>query len=46
MSFMESVLKQNKPIWDKCMATPFVQDMKDGKLPIEDFKEYMVQDSI
>ena len=46
MSFMEDILEQNKPVWDKCIATLFVQDMKDGKLPIEDFKEYMVQDSI
>jgi len=46
MSFMESILQRNKPVWDKCIATLFVQDMKDGKLPIEDFKEYMIQDSI
>ena len=46
MSFMESILQQNKPVWDKCIATLFVQDMKDGKLAIEDFKEYMIQDSI
>jgi len=46
MSFMEDILKQNKPVWDKCIATMFVQDMKDGTLPIEDFKEYMIQDSI
>ena len=46
MSFMESILQQNKPVWDKCIATLFVQDMKDGTLPIEDFKEYMIQDSI
>ncbi len=46
MSFIEGVLEQNKLLWDKCIATMFVQDMKDGRLPIEDFKEYMVQDSI
>lgn len=46
MLFMEGILKQNRLLWDKCIDTMFVQDMKDGKLPIEDFKEYMVQDSI
>ena len=46
MSFMEGILKQNISVWDKCIATMFVQDMKHGKLPAEDFKEYMVQDSI
>ena len=46
MSFMEGILKRNVPVWDKCIATMFVQDMKEGKLTIEDFKEYIVQDSI
>ena len=46
MSFMEGILKRNVPVWDKCIATMFVQDMKDGKLTTEDFKEYIVQDSI
>ena len=46
MSFMEGILKQSIPVWDKCIATMFVQDVKDGKPPIEEFKEYMVQDSI
>ena len=46
MSFMEGILKRNVPVWNKCIATMFVQDMKEGKLTIEDFKEYIVQDSI
>ena len=46
MSFMKEVLEKNIPIWDKCMATPFVQEMKEGTLPFECFKDYMIQDSI
>lgn len=46
MSFMEEILRHNQPIWDKCVATSFVQNMKSGVLPIEDFREYMIQDSI
>lgn len=46
MSFMKDVLEKNIPIWDKCIATPFVQGMKEGTLPFECFKEYMIQDSI
>lgn len=46
MSFMEGILKRNVSVWDKCIDTMFVQDMKDGKLTTEDFKEYIVQDSI
>lgn len=39
-------MKRNKPVWDKCTATLFVQDMKDGTLLIGDFREYIIQDSI
>lgn len=46
MSFMNEVLEKNIPIWDECIATPFVQEMKAGTLPFECFKEYMIQDSI
>lgn len=46
MSFMRETLDRNKLIWDKCMATPFVQGIKSGQLPFESFREYMIQDSI
>lgn len=46
MSFMQEVLKKNTPIWDKCVATPFVQELQNGTLPLEKFKDYMIQDSI
>lgn len=46
MSFMQEVLKKNTPIWDKCAATPFVQELQSGTLPLEKFKDYMIQDSI
>lgn len=46
MSFIREVLRLNKPVWDRCIETPFVQDMKSGALSYEDFREYMIQDSI
>lgn len=46
MSFMKKVLEKNIPIWDQCIATPFVQEMKAGTLPAECFQEYIIQDSI
>ena len=46
MLFIKEVLEKNIPIWDKCIATPFVQEMKAGILPMECFKVYMIQDSI
>lgn len=46
MSFMQEVLQKNIPIWDKCAATPFVQELQNGTLPLEKFKDYMIQDSI
>lgn len=32
--------------WDECIVTLFVQDMKEEKLPMKYFKEYIIQDSI
>ena len=46
MSLMENILNLNTPIWDECADTPFVREIQDGTLPLECFKEYMVQDSI
>ncbi len=46
MSFMQEVLASSRAIWDDCAATPFVQAIKSGTLPMEKFKAYMIQDSI
>lgn len=46
MSFMRELLNQNIPIWDECAATPFVKGLQTGTLPPENFKSYIVQDSI
>lgn len=32
------------PIWEKCLAHPFVSGIADGSLPIEKFRYYMLQD--
>ena len=46
MSFMGAVLRKNIPIWDRCAVTPFVRELQDGTLPLDCFKDYMIQDSI
>ena len=46
MTFMQEVVADSKEIWDQCVASPFVQELKSGTLPTEKFKEYMIQDSI
>lgn len=46
MSFMKEVVSHNKHIWDRCIDTSFVQDLKSGELAFESFKKYMIQDSI
>lgn len=46
MSLMKKILNHNTPIWDKCADTTFVREIQDGTLPLECFKEYMIQDSI
>lgn len=46
MSFMEETVNQSLSIWDSCADTPFIRELKQGTLPLEKFKQYMVQDSI
>ena len=38
MAFMKDILTRNIPIWEECAATPFVQEVQTGKLPLEKFK--------
>ena len=42
MAFMKDILTRNIPIWEECAATPFVQEVQTGKLPLEKFKGNMV----
>lgn len=46
MTFMSETLNQALPIWNACLETPFVQEVKSGVLPLAKFKNYMIQDSI
>lgn len=46
MTFMDKTVKENIPIWDKCAETPFVRELREGILPAEKFRRYMIQDSI
>ena len=46
MSFIQEAINYSQGIWDECVATPFVQELKNGTLPMEKFKNYMIQDSI
>ncbi len=46
MSFMQELLAENKPLWDQCVETPFVKELKEGTLCFDKFKSYLIQDSI
>ncbi|BAL00294.1 putative TenA family transcriptional activator [Oscillibacter valericigenes Sjm18-20] len=46
MQFMKRTINESVPIWNECVKTPFVQELKSGALPFEKFKLYMIQDSI
>lgn len=46
MAFMKEALNQALPIWNSCIETLFIQEIKNGILTMEKFKHYMVQDSI
>jgi len=43
---METILEKNIPIWEECIATPFIRGLGKGALAPECFRTYMVQDSI
>lgn len=46
MKFMKETVRHAMPIWDECVNTPFIQELKSGTLPFGKFKLYMIQDSI
>lgn len=46
MAFMKETVNRSMPIWNDCVDTPFVQELRKGTLPFEKFKQYMIQDSI
>lgn len=43
---MKETLESVLPIWNNCIDTPFVQEVKKGTLPLDKFKHYMIQNSI
>jgi thiaminase/transcriptional activator TenA len=43
---MKETLNRALPIWNTCIETPFIQELQKGTLPMEKFKQYMIQDSI
>lgn len=46
MSFMKETISKSLRVWDECVNSDFISELKKGTLPIEKFKSYMVQDSI
>lgn len=46
MSFMKQVVDESIGIWNECVKHPFLQQLSDGTLPEEKFKNYIIQDSI
>ncbi|MEY8311517.1 transcriptional regulator [Oscillospiraceae bacterium 42-9] len=43
---MKETISKSLRIWDECVKSDFISELKKGTLPIEKFKNYMVQDSI
>ena len=37
------MVERAMPIWEEIMKEPFIQEMIDGTLPIEKFKNYTIQ---
>lgn len=44
MTVCERLHEAAAPVWDKCLAHPFVTGIGDGTLDVEKFKHYMLQD--
>ncbi len=45
-SFSEQLKSEAEPIWRRIFAHPFLQEIKDGTLPLETFQYYLGQDYI
>jgi thiaminase/transcriptional activator TenA len=43
-SYSEILREASQPIWEKIAAHPFIAEMRDGTLPREKFRYYVVQD--
>ncbi|MEJ8305926.1 thiaminase II [Saccharibacillus sacchari] len=43
---MQKTIQRAMPFWEACVETPFIQEMKSGRLPMDKFKHYIIQDSI
>lgn len=46
MSFVTDCIKENIPLWERSLSTPFLKGLCDGSLSEECFKGYMVDDSL
>ena len=46
MTFMDRAIAGSIDIWDNCLNHPFIQEMAQGTLDEELFKNYIIQDSI
>lgn len=46
MKITTAMVDRAMPIWEEIMKTPFIQEMIDGTLPVEKFKNYTIQDTL
>ena len=44
MRLSEILYKEVSPIWSSYLTHPFIRELKDGTLPVEKFRFYMIQD--
>ncbi len=43
-SFSQQLKDECRPIWDRIYSHPFLQEIKDGALPLHKFRYYLLQD--
>lgn len=43
-SFSEQLRDEAQPLWDRIFTHPFLTELRDGSLPVEKFRYYLLQD--
>ncbi|MBI4312041.1 MAG: thiaminase II [Chloroflexi bacterium] len=43
-SFSEQLRSEAQPVWDQIFRNPFLREAKEGRLPVEKFRFYLIQD--
>lgn len=46
MTFIETLIEENMPIWQQYLDHPFIKEMADGSLDLERYRYYLIEDTL